>query len=208
MNFWDQILWWWRRPRPAPKPSPPTKPPPPVGKTPPPQSGSAAWLDQLLALHNQARAGAGLQPYKLHSQLEACAIRYAGIMAAKGQMSHSVDGTSVGGRIAAYGYAWQRAGENIAAGQTSPEAVTQAWMNSAGHQQNILGPYRHAGFGYTRSGSGAIYWCAVFAVPTGAQLLDQAIIVVGFDTEAVWEPPGLDALTENLTDSSPPPQSL
>ena len=41
------------------------------------------------------------------------------------------------------------AGENIAAGQTSPAAVVSAWMNSDGHRANILSnKFRDIGVGY------------------------------------------------------------
>jgi uncharacterized protein YkwD len=40
-------------------------------------------------------------------------------------------------------------GENIAAGYSTPEAVMQAWMNSAGHKSNILNPnFTHIGVGF------------------------------------------------------------
>jgi uncharacterized protein YkwD len=189
MSLWDQILDWWRRPRTTPTPAPSPNPPPPTGE-------QSAWLTTLLALHNQERTRAGLRPYAAHEKLQACATRYAALMAARGQMSHSADGTSVGGRIGAAGYSWQRAGENIAAGQSSPEQVTQAWMGSPGHRQNILGPYPDVGFGFARGLTGAVYWCADFASPTGGRLLEQALVVEGFDREMVWEPPGLDARAE------------
>lgn len=45
------------------------------------------------------------------------------------------------------------AGENIAAGAASPEAVMRMWMNSPGHKRNILDPhYRELGVGYTYQG--------------------------------------------------------
>lgn len=44
-------------------------------------------------------------------------------------------------------YTW--AGENIAAGHPSPEAVVDAWMNSDGHLENILSPhFTHLAIGY------------------------------------------------------------
>jgi uncharacterized protein YkwD len=183
MSFWDELLDWLRRPRPA--PTPPPKPPVPTG------GDSANWLQLLWKLHNAEREKVGLRGMLQNAQLESSAMRYAALMASRGQMSHSVDGTSVGGRIAATGYSWQRAGENIAAGQPSPAAVVRDWMNSPGHKQNILGPYPDVGFGYARGLTGDVYWCADFASPMGGRLLDQAIIVEGFGQEAVWEPPGL-----------------
>lgn len=43
----------------------------------------------------------------------------------------------------AYGIGYKAAGENIAQGQTSAQAVVQAWMNSSGHRANILSKTLH-----------------------------------------------------------------
>ena len=43
---------------------------------------------------------------------------------------------------------YQPAGENVAAGQNSPAAVMNSWMNSEGHRNNILSAsYKHIGVG-------------------------------------------------------------
>lgn len=39
-----------------------------------------------------------------------------------------------------YNIPFRYAGENIAKGQRTPQEVMTAWMNSAGHRQNILSP--------------------------------------------------------------------
>lgn len=48
------------------------------------------------------------------------------------------DGTNVAGRLDQVQYRWQTAGENIAAGFVSLEAVMQAWLESPGHCVNIM----------------------------------------------------------------------
>lgn len=54
------------------------------------------------------------------------------------------------------------AGENIAWGQSSPEAVMNAWMNSEGHRNNILSSkYTMIGVGCYKSG-GTLYWTQIF----------------------------------------------
>lgn len=64
---------------------------------------------------------------------------------------------------------WQNAcGENIAAGQATPEDVMKSWLGSAGHKANILSPeYTKMGLGYSNSGCGAgeysHYWAQEFA---------------------------------------------
>ena len=51
-------------------------------------------------------------------------------------------------------------GENIAAGQTTPQQVVEAWMNSPGHRANILSEkfeYLGVGFYYDKDGTGGSY---------------------------------------------------
>ena len=59
-------------------------------------------------------------------------------------------------------YGW--AGENIAAGQDTPEAVVNAWMNSPGHRANILNEhFNHLGVGcHTTNTAYRIYWVQMF----------------------------------------------
>ena len=59
-----------------------------------------------------------------------------------------------------FGIAYRTAGENIAKGYASPEAVVNAWMNSPGHRANILNStYTHIGVGFVSSGN---YWTQMF----------------------------------------------
>lgn len=65
----------------------------------------------------------------------------------------------------------RKIGENIAAGQTTPAAVVETWMNSSGHRANILTPeYTHIGVGYYFDRSDrqyGHYWVQMFAQMTG-----------------------------------------
>lgn len=57
------------------------------------------------------------------------------------------------------------AGENIAAGQSSPQEVVEDWMNSPGHRANILDEsYTALGVGYYYNSSGLYrsYWVQLF----------------------------------------------
>lgn len=59
-----------------------------------------------------------------------------------------------------FGITYRSAGENIARGQTTPQKVVDAWMNSSGHRANILNSsYTHIGVGYTPNGH---YWTQMF----------------------------------------------
>lgn len=59
-----------------------------------------------------------------------------------------------------FGITYRSAGENIARGQSTPQAVVNAWMNSSGHRANILNSsFTHIGVGYASSGR---YWTQMF----------------------------------------------
>lgn len=60
----------------------------------------------------------------------------------------------------AFGISYRSAGENIAKGQSTPQAVVNAWMNSSGHRANILNSsYTTIGVGYVKDGN---YWTQMF----------------------------------------------
>ena len=62
--------------------------------------------------------------------------------------------------IRAFGLSFRTAGENIAYGQRTPQAVVNAWMNSSGHRANILNAsYTQIGVGYVAAGN---YWTQMF----------------------------------------------
>ncbi len=62
--------------------------------------------------------------------------------------------------IKSFGLSYKTAGENIARGQTTPQAVVNAWMNSSGHRANILNSsYTKIGVGYVAEGN---YWTQMF----------------------------------------------
>ena len=59
-----------------------------------------------------------------------------------------------------FGISYRSAGENIAKGYATPQAVVNGWMNSSGHRANILNAnYTHIGVGYV---SGGNYWTQMF----------------------------------------------
>lgn len=71
-------------------------------------------------------------------------------MAEQRYLSHeSLDGRTLGDRVAAVGYTGSPIGENIAQGQGSVDEVMNGWMSSPGHCLNIMNPsYRVLGVGY------------------------------------------------------------
>ncbi len=59
-----------------------------------------------------------------------------------------------------FGISYRSAGENIARGQATPQAVVNGWMNSSGHRANILNAsFTRIGVGYVKDGN---YWTQMF----------------------------------------------
>ena len=59
-----------------------------------------------------------------------------------------------------FGISYRTAGENIAKGYRTPQAVVNGWMNSKGHRENILNAsFTQIGVGYVSSGN---YWTQMF----------------------------------------------
>ncbi|PAQ12729.1 hypothetical protein CD798_17835 [Bacillaceae bacterium SAOS 7] len=119
---------------------------------------------EVIRLTNVERQKNGLAP--LETDWELCRVaRYKSAdMANKGYFSHtSPTYGSPFDMMKAFGINYRSAGENIAAGQQTPQAVVNAWMNSSGHRANILSKnYTHIGVGYHKGGSQGIYWTQMF----------------------------------------------
>lgn len=100
---------------------------------------SSAFEAEVFSLLNAERAKAGVSPLARNDKLDAAARRHSNDMACNNFMSHTgSDGSSPWDRMNQAGYTWIRAAENIAAGYSSPASVVDGWMNSPGHQANIL----------------------------------------------------------------------
>lgn len=116
---------------------------------------------QVAVLVNQERAKAGLSPLKVDAKVQQAAqVRAKETVQS---FSHTrPNGTSCFTALTEAGVQYRGAGENIAYGQTSPEAVMRAWMNSEGHRKNILNSsFTTIGVGYTVVG-GTPYWTQLF----------------------------------------------
>jgi uncharacterized protein YkwD len=80
------------------------------------------------------------------------------------------DGVDPFERMAEAGFQGSRMGENIAQGQSTPEEVMDAWMESDGHCSNIMAPaFTLIGIGYEpgagQRGLGSNYWTQNFGTP-------------------------------------------
>lgn len=122
------------------------------------------YAQSVLDLVNKERAKAGVRPLVLSEDIcKKADIRAQELIVL---FSHTRpdgrDFSSVFGSRRGKIYA----GENIAAGSATPEAVVNQWMNSSGHRENILnGNYRYLGVGYVYDGNSEYthYWVQLFA---------------------------------------------
>ncbi|MBD2773312.1 CAP domain-containing protein [Iningainema tapete] len=119
----------------------------------------ATFEQQVLDLTNQERAKNGLSPLQANDELNYTAEKYAKEMSDRRFFSHTgLDGSKPWDRAKAVGYEAQTMGENIAAGQKTPQQVVQDWMNSPGHRANILrSQYKDLGVGFENN-----YWVQNF----------------------------------------------
>ncbi|QHT59985.1 SCP-like extracellular [Paenibacillus lycopersici] len=133
-------------------------------------AGTAAnsdFANQILAKVNAERAKAGVQALTLNAALNKVAQAKSADMRDKGYFDHqSPTYGSPFDMMKSFGVNYSYAGENIAAGQQSVDAVMTAWMNSPGHRQNILSAnYTQLGVGYAQGGSMSPYWTQEFTRP-------------------------------------------
>lgn len=119
------------------------------------------YEQEVIRLVNEQRSANGLKPLTENWELSRVARYKSEDMSANRYFSHtSPTYGSPFDMIRAFGLSYRSAGENIAYGQRTPEAVVNAWMNSSGHRANILnGSYTRIGVGYCASGN---YWTQMF----------------------------------------------
>ena len=116
---------------------------------------------EVVSLVNAERAKHGLSPLSANQKLSEAAKAKSQDMKDKNYFSHtSPTYGSPFDMIKSFGISYNYAGENIAKGQQTPQAVMNAWMNSEGHRKNILNPnYKQIGVGYVSAGN---YWTQMF----------------------------------------------
>lgn len=123
--------------------------------------GVHAYERQVVELVNVQRARNGLQPLSLDAGL----CRFARVKSQDMHDNRYFDHTSPTygspfDMMRQFGITYASAGENIAMGYSTPEAVVNAWMNSSGHRANILSAkYTTLGVGFVPDGG---YWTQWF----------------------------------------------
>ena len=125
--------------------------------------GEVLLQQAVLALVNEARAQEGLAPLTLAENLTQAAQVRAGELPVL--FSHTrPDGRSCFTALDEAGVAYRTAGENIAAGYATPEAVVDGWLHSEGHRANILNEdFTQMGVGHVQAADGyGDYWVQLF----------------------------------------------
>jgi uncharacterized YkwD family protein/spore coat assembly protein SafA len=124
-----------------------------------------SWEQQVVQLVNAERTKAGLQPLAYDWELSRVARFKSEDMRDRNYFSHqSPTYGSPFDMMRQFGISYRTAGENIAAGQRSPQEVVNAWMNSPGHRANIMNAnFTKIGVGLAKGGSYGYYWTQMFA---------------------------------------------
>lgn len=119
------------------------------------------FREEVIRLTNIERENAGLEPLIPHET----AMEFAQIRAEElaEVYSHKRPNGDSSGMYSHYTF-----GENIAKGSTTPEAVVNGWMNSAGHRAAILDDVSNddntIGVGVFQADNGTIYWVQEFVI--------------------------------------------
>ncbi|MEA5466807.1 CAP domain-containing protein [Leptothoe sp. PORK10 BA2] len=133
-----------------------------------------AFENEVLRLTNEFRQQNGLRALVIDRNLDDTANNHSKDMALQDYFSHTgKDGSQPWDRARKEGYESGFVGENIAAGQTTAQAVVEGWKNSPGHRANMLNAsYNEIGIGhyYLESDTGNVnyrhYWTQVFGKGT------------------------------------------
>ncbi len=137
----------------------------------------ADFESEVIDLVNVERAAEGLPPLSYNASLAAAARGHSEDMGLQNYFSHTgLDGRSAADRVTDAGYTWNYVGENIAAGQPTPEDVIETWMASDGHRANILNPNFcdiGVGYAYVASSTYRHYWTQNFGRRSGVSSCPQ-----------------------------------
>ena len=121
-----------------------------------------AYAAEVVRLTNVEREKKGLSPLSETYALTQTAVVRAYEIITKFDHDRP-DGSTCFTAFDENGVPYNRAGENIAMGQLTPEEVVKAWMNSPGHKGNILSKdFGKIGVGVAMDANGRLYWSQNF----------------------------------------------
>lgn len=128
--------------------------------------------DKVVELVNKERLVKKLPRLSKSDHLTASAQGFSTDLANNDLVSHTgSDGSTMQSRNEDAGYVgWRWLGENVAGGQSTPDEVFKAWMNSEGHRQNILSPEAQeigVGYSYKANTKTKHFWVQEFGAKWG-----------------------------------------
>ena len=122
--------------------------------------------EEIVSLCNELRQEHGLSPFVHNWEIARVARYKTEDMKAYGYFSH--DSPVYGSffdTLKNFHIPYQSAGENIAMGFSTPQAVVDAWMASPNHRKNILSEsFTQAGVGHSTDGK-VHYWTLILLEP-------------------------------------------
>lgn len=111
------------------------------GASEPPAAPGSQDNDRFGLLLNDERGRVSVQPVTFDQALTDAAQAHASDMERNDYFSHTgLNGSTVGDRVAAAGYDYDWAAENILQGTTDEATAVRAWMNSPPHRDAMLDP--------------------------------------------------------------------
>ena len=116
--------------------------------------------EEILVLVNQHRQSIGKSILTRDTTADYFATEHSNYMIAQNKISHdnfSNRFQDLQDEVNAIS-----AGENVASGYPTAEAVMEAWLNSPGHRANIEGDFTHLGIASIKNAQGIYYYTQLF----------------------------------------------
>ncbi|MBE6845746.1 MAG: hypothetical protein E7508_08595 [Ruminococcus sp.] len=122
------------------------------------------YAEEVLKIVNAKREAVGAEPLTLNSKM--CSAAMVRAQEITELFSHTrPDGQSWSSIYSEFGITYYNAGENIAAGSSTPQGVMNQWVNSSGHYANIINSdFTELGVGYVYAPNSpyGYYWVQLF----------------------------------------------
>ncbi len=157
-----------------------------------------SYAYEVLDILNEQRTAAGLGKLTMDKELMEAAMQRAAenvvYVAATKEIAHVRPDGSEWGTVSDLTY-----GENLAAGQRTPESVMTSWTNSAGHYKNMMNSgYVSIGVGCVKIDGGYYYyWCQEFGYDTATTCTQPADTVKSYTVSCSSDI--LEGLQSNLS---------
>lgn len=115
---------------------------------------------QVVRLINDYRISIGLKALVTDNYTSTLADGHNDYMIANSEMSHANFDTRAQNLMDVMHAV--KVGENVAYNYETPEGAVNAWLNSAGHKENIEGAFSHFGISITEDAVGRKYYTNIF----------------------------------------------